>query len=104
MCNPTYVGECRDGFGSSFPDRLAGHLGTANDRSQVNTDKPVGRHIRSAGHNTNTDLIMIPIERIEDAFLRKAREAYYIKKLGTLKRLPIENFEHGLNVSPGQNF
>ena len=40
--------------------------------------------------------------KIADPFIRKAREAYYIKKLQTLKRLDVNEIEHGLNVSPGQ--
>ena len=102
--HPTYVGECGDGYNSSFTHRLAGHLSSANDGSQHDTEKPVGRHFRLPGHNTNQDLIMIPIEKIEDNFIRKAREALYIKKFKTLKRLTVTDCEHGLNMSPGQTF
>ena len=102
--HPTYIGECGDGYNSSFTHRLAGYLSSANDRSQEDTDKPVGRHFRIPGHNTNQDLVMIPIERIEDPFIRKAREALYIKKFKTLKRLSVTDCEHGLNMFPGQTF
>ena len=102
--HPTYIGECGDGYNSSFTHRLAGHLSSANDRSQEDTDKPVGRHFRIPGHNTNRDLVMIPIERIEDPFIRKAREALYIKKFKTLKRLSVTDCEHDLNMFPGQTF
>ena len=64
----------------------------------------MGRHFRLGGHNTNRDLIMLPIEKIEDAFVRKAREAYWIKKLKSLKRFTVTDIEHGLNLSPGQTF
>ena len=87
---------------SSFAHRLAGHLASTDNPSQQDTVKPVGRHFRLPGHKSNGDLVMIPIEKIADPFIRKAREAYYIKKLQTLKRLDVNEIEHGLNVSPGQ--
>ena len=97
--HPCYVGETGEGFGSSFAHRLASHLGTATNQSQVDTDKPVGRHFRLGGHDDHRDLVMLPIEKIEDTFTRKAREAYLIKKFKTLKRLAVTEIEHGLNLS-----
>ena len=99
---PTYVGEVGDGESSSFTHRLAGHLGTAKDRSQVDTVKPVGRHFRLPGHQPDRDMQMIPIEKIQDNFTRKARESFYIDKLKSLKRLEVTDIEHGLNLSRGQ--
>ena len=102
--HPLYVGECGDGVESSFAHRLGTHLGSATNQSQVDTEKPVGRHFRLGGHDVNRDLIMLPIEKIQDSFIRKAREAYYIKKFKTLKRLSVTELEHGLNMSPGNTF
>ena len=49
------------------------------------------RHFRMPGQNTNKDLLMNPIEKIEDPFIRKAKEALYIKKFKTLlKRLKCD--------------
>ena len=47
---------------------------------------------------------MIPIEKVMDSdpFIRKAREAFYIKKFNTQKRLPVSEIEHGLNLDRGQ--
>ena len=99
---PTYVGECGDGDNSSFTHRYAGHLGSATNRSQEHTTKPVGSHFRLPGHVPDRDMVMIPIERIAEAFTRKARESFYIQKLETLKRLPVTEIEHRLNLSRGQ--
>ena len=93
--HPTYIGECGDGVGSSFTHRLAGHLGTAKDRAQGDTIKPVG-------HQPDRDMLMIPIEKIPDNFTRKARESFYIEKFQSLKRLGVTEVEHGLNLSRGQ--
>ena len=46
--------------------------------------------------------MMIPIEKITDPFARKARESLYIQKFKSLKRLPLGEIEHGLNLSRGQ--
>ena len=91
-----------DGENSSFTHRMAGHLGTATNRSQVDTVKPVGVHFRLPGHKPDAHMLMIPIEKIPDPFIRKAREAFYIKKFASLKRLPVIEIEHGLNMSRGQ--
>ena len=101
--HPTYIGECVDGEESSFTHRVATHLGSVTQRSQADTIKPVGRHFRLPGH-TPQDLVMLPIEKISDAFRRKAREAYYINKFATLKRLTVNEIEHSLNLSPGQTY
>ena len=47
---------------------------------------------------------MLPIERIsdEEPFLRKAREAFYIKLFNTQKLFPVTEIEHGLNLDKGQ--
>ena len=55
LVHPTYVGECGDGENSSFTHSLAGHLGTATDRSQRDTIKPVGCHFRLPGHQPDRD-------------------------------------------------
>ena len=102
MLRPTYVGECGDGENSSFTHRFAGHLGTAKNRSQADTVKPVGCHFRLPGHDPDRDMLMIPIERIPEPFTRKARESFYIDKFSSLKRLPVDEIEHGLNMSRGQ--
>ena len=102
LVHPTYVGECGDGESSSFTHRLAGHLGTATDRSQRDTLKPVGCHFRLPGHQPDRDILMIPIEKISDPFVRKARESFYIQKFESLKRLAVTEIEHGLNMSRGQ--
>ena len=82
---PIYIGECGDGLGSSFTHKLAGHLGSATNRSQADTVKPVGANFRLPGHRPERDLLMIPIEKIADPFVRKARESYYIQKFKSLK-------------------
>ena len=98
------MGECGDGQNSSFTHRLAGHLGSATNRSQIDTVKPVGCHFRLPGQRAERDLVMIPIEKIEDPYIRKAREAFYINKFNSLKRLSVTEIEHGLNMSRGQTF
>ena len=102
--HPTYIGECGDGTSSSFTHRVAKHLVTATNPSQADTETPVGRHMRLPGHKPDCDLVMLPIEKISDPFRRKAREAHYIRVFATLKRLPVTDIEHGLNMSPGQTF
>ena len=100
---PTYVGECGDGPNSSFTHRLGKHLGTTTNTSQSQTETPVGRHFRLSGHNPSSDLVLLPIEKISDPFIRKARESYYIKKFCSLKKRDISDIEHGLNLSTGQS-
>ena len=80
---------------------LSTHLGSA---TQVDTVKPVGRHLRLPGHDPHSDLVMLPIEKISDKepFLRKARESYYINLLNTQKKLSVLDIEHGLNLDRGQ--
>ena len=102
--HPTYIGECGDGASSSFTHRVARHLATSTNPSQADTEVPVGRHMRLPGHRPDSDLVMLPIEKISDPFRRKAREAFYIRQFATLKRLPVTDIEHGLNMSPGQTF
>ena len=99
---PTYLGECGDGDNSSFTHRFAGHLGTATNPSQADTQKPVGCHFRLPGHRADRDMIMIPLEKIQDPFIRKERESYYIQKFASLKRQGVTEVEHGLNLSRGQ--
>ena len=50
------------------------------------------------------DLGILPIERISDKepFLRKAREAYYIRLLSKQKTKSVFDIEHGLNLDKGQ--
>ena len=62
--HPTYVGECGQGPNSSFTHRLSKHLQSATNRSEVDTEKPVGRHFRIPGHHPHGDMAMIPIEEI----------------------------------------
>ena len=81
---------------------MAGHLGTAKDRAQADTVKPVGRHFRLPGHNPDRDMVLIPIEKIQEPFTRKARESFYIHKFSSLKRFSVTEIEHGLNLSRGQ--
>jgi hypothetical protein len=101
---PTYVGECGDGENSSFTHRFSTHFGSATQPCQVDTVKPVGRHLRLPGHDPHGDLVMLPIEKISDKepFLRKARESYYINLLNTQKKLSVFDIEHGLNLDRGQ--
>ena len=98
---PTYVGECGDGE-SNFTHRLSSHLGSATNPSQVDTEKSLGRHFRLPGHVPDRDMRMIPIEKVPDHFMRKVRETFHIRRLATLKRLPVTDIEHGLNLSAGQ--
>ena len=102
--HPIYVGECGDGVTSSFSHRLSSHLASATNPSQEETTKPVGCHFRLPGHCTNRDLVMLPLEKILDPYVRKAREAFLIKKFQSLKRLTVEDIEHGLNISPGLTY
>ena len=78
-------------------------MGSATQPSQEETNKPVGRHFRLPGHQPHTDMVMIPLEKISDRepFLRKAREAFYIKKFASLS-VTSEDIEHGLNLDKGQ--
>ena len=101
---PTYVGECGEGENSSFTHRFSAHLGSATQPCQADTVKPVGRHFRLPGHEPHSDLVMIPIEKIGDKepFLRKAREAYYIKLFSTQKKVSVFEIEHGLNIDKGK--
>ena len=101
---PTYVGICGEGADSSFTHRLAGHLGTASQPSQVETVKPVGRHFRLPGHQPHCDMVMLPIEVVSARvpFLLRARETYNIKKFKTEKRKGVLDIEHGLNLDKGQ--
>ena len=78
LVHPTYVGECGDGESSSFTHRLAGHLGTATNRSQADTVKPVGCHFRLPGHNPDRDMLLIPIEKIADPFISRILFRYSI--------------------------
>ena len=98
------MGECGDGEKSSFTHRFSKHLGSSMQPCQEDTVKPVGRHFRLPGHDPHSDLVMLPIEKISDKepFLRKAREAFYIKLLSTQKKQSIFEIEHGLNLDKGQ--
>ena len=98
------MGECGDGENSSFTHRFSTHFGSATQPCQVDTVKPVGRHLRLPGHDPHGDLVMLPIEKISDKepFLRKARESYYINLLNTQKKLSVFDIEHGLNLDRGQ--
>ena len=102
--HPTYIGECGGGRNSSFTHRLATHLGSATNPSEVDTVKPVGCHFRLPGHHPHGDCKMVPIEKINSSepFVREAREAYYIKMFETQKLNPVTEIEHGLNLDKGQ--
>ena len=98
------MGECGDGAKSSFTHRFSTHLGSATQPGQVDTTKPVGRHFRLPGHDPHSNLVMLPIEKINDKepFLRKARESFYIQMFATQKKLSVAEIEHGLNLDKGQ--
>ena len=66
--------------------------------------KPVGRHFRLPGHETHSDLVMLPIEIVSarDPFLLRARETSNILKFKIKKRLGIRDIENGLNRDEGQ--
>ena len=98
---PTYVGECGEGDGN-FTHRLAAHLASATNLSQLDTDKPIGRHFRLPGHTPHRDLVMIPIEKVSDYYMRKVRENFHIRRLDTIKRLSAREIESGLNMNAGQ--
>ena len=55
---------------------------------------------RRTGYDPHNHLFMLPMEYIanKNPFIRKAREAFYIKKFETQKKLTISNIEHGLNL------
>ena len=79
-------------------------MGSATQPSQADTVKPIGRHFREPGHDPHNHLVMLPVEKIQskDPFIRKAREAFYIKKFNTLKKKDVSEIEHGLNLNRGQ--
>ena len=83
---------------------MSKHLQSATNRSERDTEKPVGRHFRLPGHHPHGDMVMIPIEKIVDGNMRKVREAYYIKLLKTIKRLTVSDIESGLNMDSGLKF
>ena len=104
-CVPPMWGQrkCGDGPNSSCTHTVSRHLGTTRLPTTLSeTETPVGRHFRLSGHNPNSDLIMIPIEKIEDNFVRKAKESFHIKKFKLLKFKDISEIKHGLNLSVGQ--
>ena len=100
---PLYVGICATESESSFTHRMAGHVGTAVQPCQEDTNKSVGAHFRLPGHVPHRDMQMLPIEVIsgKQPFLLQVREAYNIEKFGTEKRLGVREIEHGMNLSPG---
>ena len=79
-------------------------MGSATNPSQADTIKPVWCHFRLQGHETNRDMVMLPVELVQggDIFLRRARETFNISKLKTEKSLSVMEIEHGLNLDSGQ--
>ena len=95
LCHPQYIGET----GHSAKWRCARHVGSITNPSQSNTTLPVGSHFRLPGHS-HSDLSFLPIEKIQskDPFVRRAREAFYIKQYQSLKNGSLNTIEHGLNL------
>ena len=94
-CGPQYIG-CTE---RRLKTRFAEHVGSATQPSQAETVRPVGVHFRLPGHS-HSDMTVIPIEKVrsKDKFILEAREKYWIAKYQSLKSLPVESIEHGLNV------
>ena len=79
--------------------RFSEHLGSAVQPSQVDTIKPVGVHFRSPGHS-HSDMRFLPIEKVRsnDRFILEARESFWIDKYKSIKNIPVDVIEHGLNL------
>ena len=87
-CNQlVYVGET----GVTVYERFQNHLTTIKGKS----DEPVPNHFSNHGHVLE-DVRIVGIEKIKnnDILLRKARETFWIRKLGTLT-------PNGLNMNEG---
>ena len=79
--------------------RFGEHVGSATQPSQANTSKTLGVHFRLAGHS-QANMVFLPIEKVRsrDRFVLEAREAFWIKQYDSVKKQPVENIEHGLNI------
>ena len=79
--------------------RFAEHDGSATQPSQENTTKPVGVHFRAVGH-THCNMKVLPIEKVRssDRFVLEARESYWVSKYNSLKALPVDTMEHGMDM------
>ena len=82
-----YVGET----GTTVYERMANHISTVRNKK----DDPIPRHFNTAGHRVQ-DLQWMGLERLrnKDIHMRKIRESFWIKKLGTLE-------PEGLNQNGG---
>ena len=71
----------------------------AASHGHSNTSKPVGVHFRAAGH-THCHMRVLPIEKVRssDRFVLEARESYWINKYNSVKALPVDTMEHGMNM------
>ena len=94
---PQYVGSTS----RQAKERFGEHIGSAVQQCQVDTEKPVGHHVRLPGHSVS-DMKFLPIERVQsrDKFVLEARESYWIQKYKTLKVSTVHQLEHGLNLVP----
>ena len=92
---PQYIG-CT---GRLAKVRFREHVGSATQQCQVDTVKPVGYHFRLPSHS-HCDMKFLPIERVQnkDKFILEARESFWIEKYKCLKRKPVDQLEHGLNL------
>ena len=92
---PQYVGVTQ----RQAKVRFSEHLGSAVQPSQADTIKPVGVHFRSAGHS-HSDMRFLPIEKVrsKDRFILEARESFWIDKYKSIKNMPVDVIEHGLNL------
>ena len=92
---PQYVG-CTE---RPVKTRFSEYLCSVTQPSQVNTNKPVGVHFRSAGHS-HADMVVQPIEKVrsKDRFVLEARERFWIRKYEAVKTQAVEVVEHGLNL------
>ena len=86
-CNVQYIGETK----RRLKDRFNEHCRTIDNPNNKSKPTTAAEHFLSSPNHTANDIILIPIEKIfsnRDS-IRKAREAFLIKKGRT-----IETAEH----------
>ena len=79
--------------------RFGEHVGSATQTSQEITTNPVGVHFRAAGQ-THCNMRVLPIEKVRSSerFVLEARESYWVNKYNSVKALPVDTMEHGMNM------
>ena len=86
-CGHLYIGETERRLG----DRIREHL---RDIKNKHTNKQVAVHFNSDGHSVKDLKVQVLYQNMKDNFSRKAKESFFIRKLGTL-------FPGGMNMDAG---